>query len=31
MKLFLELGVNWCCNNLSTIDKVTIIILDKYK
>lgn len=31
MKLLLELGANQRCNNLFTINKVAIIILDKYK
>ena len=30
MKLFLEMGVDWRYSNLFTIDKVAIIILDKY-
>lgn len=31
MKLFLELEVDWYHSNLPTINKIAIIISDKYK
>ena len=30
MMLLLEMGANWCRSNLPTVDKIAIIILDKY-
>ena len=30
MKLFLEMGADWHCSNLSNVDKVAIIIPDEY-